>query len=213
MSLPASSTFFFDEFLMVMVCTAETGEMNSNEHCNLKRRARKGLDHLLQKVGTEDEHINKPIRLSLLEKDVLQTWEDPWYPNWRDGVLCSERLWSLLSSLADCTVSFSLSLCALSASRYTFPSCQKEGRSLHKTKTDYKVEMLAGGSFHYFCIMNAVLLKFSRLFSSFPEVCVFQLQLNFDGLPLFLKKASPFSFGPFLNKLPRLPKKPFCLST
>lgn len=113
-----------------------------------------------------------------------------------------------------------MSLVALSALlvilRIHFPSLPKDGRSPLRTKMDYKVEMLAVGSFHYFDIVNALGKVFRRMGSFFPDRHVFKLQLNFDGHPLC--KSSSVQFWPILGMLPRLSKKPvviglFCGTT
>ncbi len=211
--------------------------MNYNECSNLRRRAGKKVDHLLQKTGIEECHqgINKPdsyideiehTRERFLEdfREYLDSPPEEMVLN-MEGCLDREDYYngassrktdheSLLGSLADWAVRFWVSLVALSALlsilRIYFPFLPQDGRSLLKTKTDYKMEMLAGGAFHYFGIVNSVQKKFTRLLSSFPEGYVFQLQLNFDGLPLF--KSSSTQFWPILGKLPRLLKKPFVIA-
>ena len=61
---------------------------------------------------------------------------------------------NLASLLSDWAIQFGVSLVALSALlsilRVHHPFLPKDGRSLLKTKTQYVVEKLAGGSFYYF---------------------------------------------------------------
>lgn len=217
--------------------------MDYYKHSNLRRKARKRVDNLMQKIvtlpsGKEGESINQHLEShidepelnwegcqqdmrepldSLIEEIVLNRegcldMEDSIGCSGSSSVKSDHEI--LLGSLGDWAVRFGVSLVALSALlsilRIYFPFLPKDGRSLLKTKTDYKVEMLAGGSFHYFGIVNVVQRKFTRLLSSFPEGYEFLLQLNFDGLPLF--KSSSIQFWPILGKLPRLSKKPFVIA-
>lgn len=95
----------------------------------------------------------------------------------------------LRSSITDWALRFGLSLIALSALlailRVQFPFSPKDGWSLLKTKTEYNVEMIAGGSFHYFSIVNAFRNTLRSVCSRFTDWHTFNMQLNFDGIPLF----------------------------
>ncbi|XP_076854932.1 uncharacterized protein LOC143509924 isoform X2 [Brachyhypopomus gauderio] len=109
----------------------------------------------------------------------------------------------LRSSLSDWAVEFGVSLVALSALlsilRVHHPFLPKDGRSLLKTRTQYVVENIAGGSFYYFGILNTLGKTFHEIASKVPDRHTFKLQLNFDGLPLF--KNSSVQFWPVLGKL------------
>lgn len=116
----------------------------------------------------------------------------------------------LRSSLADWAIEFGISLIALSAllsilTRH-HPFLPKDGRTLLKTKTKYNIENLAGGTFHYFGVVNAFQWIFNSLYSVLPDGHTFRLQLNFDGLPLF--KSTGTQFWPILGMLQGYSNKP-----
>ncbi|XP_051787729.1 uncharacterized protein si:dkey-242h9.3 [Erpetoichthys calabaricus] len=57
--------------------------------------------------------------------------------------------------------------------------------------------MLGGGSFHYFGIKHSLRAFFEKVWSTVPSGHTFNLQLNFDGLPIF--KSSSLQFWPVLG--------------
>jgi len=75
----------------------------------------------------------------------------------------------------------------------------KDPRTLLKTKTDYNIVNLAGGSYYHFGTENSILVELQ----SNPELDIaavqnVTLQLNIDGLPLF--KSSNAQFWPILAR-------------
>jgi len=120
----------------------------------------------------------------------------------------------LVGSLASWAVNFGISLIALSALltilRVHLPFLPKDGRTLLRTKTSYRTQMIAGGDFHYFGILNSLKTAFENMWSKVPDQHIFRLQLNFDGIPLF--KSNSVQFWPILGILQDCKlKRPFVI--
>ncbi|XP_048010162.1 uncharacterized protein si:dkey-242h9.3 isoform X1 [Megalobrama amblycephala] len=129
------------------------------------------------------------------------------------GEQCSEMDGGLQSSLADWAIEFGISLIALSALlsilKICHPSLPKDGRTLLKTKTSYKISSVAGGVFHYCGILNSIRKILDVIWRNVPDRHVFKLQLNFDGLPIF--KSTTTQFWPILGLLQGYTKKPILI--
>lgn len=95
----------------------------------------------------------------------------------------------LVSSLAGWAVNYGICLIALSALlailQVHIPFLPKDGRTLLMTTASYRPQMIAGGHFYYFGILNSQVKFFERICSKVPDLHTFRLQLNFDGIPLF----------------------------
>lgn len=203
--------------------------MDYNERSNLRKRACKKVDTFLKSLGQEHARTNSPhiSPVSNLSRtvppgsipsnssssdgnpDCLSISENTDSSCGCSGTGDTNNESDLRSSITDWALRFGVSLVALSALltilRIHFPSLPKDGRSLLKTKTEYTVEMIAGGSFHYIGIRNAFKNTFKK-FSVFPDGHIFNMQLNFDGLPLF--KSSSVQLWPILGMFKGLSKKP-----
>jgi len=71
-------------------------------------------------------------------------------------------------------------------------------RTLFKTKTDYEVKNVGGGSYFHFGVHNVLLTELrSDAYLSQANVTVMRIQVNIDSLPLF--KASNTQFWPILG--------------
>lgn len=210
--------------------------MNYNERSNLRKRALKRVDTFLKSVNHEvydhtDNLNNSPVsippggipsdcRPSDLNPTCISVSENTSssYDCSSTGETNDES--DLRSSITDWALRFGVSLIALSALlailRVHLPFLPKDGRSLLKTKTEYNVEMIAGGSFHYFGIVNAFRNMLRSVCSHFTDGHTFNMQLNFDGIPLF--KSSSVQLWPILGMFKGLSKKPvvvglFCGTT
>lgn len=121
---------------------------------------------------------------------------------------CSESTSDLGASLVDCAIEFSISLTALSAIlsilKHHHPFLPKDGRTLLRTRTIYKIETL--GKLHYSGILSAFHRILDNVWSVLPDRHAFLLQLNFDGLPLF--KSTGTQFWPILGMLQGYSKNP-----
>lgn len=115
---------------------------------------------------------------------------------------CSESTSDLRASLADWAIEFGMMALSalLSILKLHHPFLPKDGRTLLRTKTTYKIETLAGG------ILNAFHRILDNEWSVLPDRHTFRLQLNFDGLPLF--KSTGTQFWPILGMLQGYSKNP-----
>ncbi|XP_067229733.1 uncharacterized protein [Chanodichthys erythropterus] len=150
--------------------------------------------------GTEDKEVHEKSAASVEDLPDL-------------GEQCSEMDGGLQSSLADWAIEFGISLIALSALlsilKICHPSLPKDGRTLLKTKTSYKISSVAGGVFHYCGILNSIRKILDVIWRNVPDRHVFKLQLNFDGLPIF--KSTTTQFWPILGLLQGYTKKPILI--
>lgn len=189
---------------------------------NLRRRAVKKVNYLFdslgcvqdseEELGLHSDHLStrhasdseEPCAESSSEVDSDDNQSD-------DGNLVSD---DLVASLAGWAVNFGISLIALSALltilRVHLPFLPKDGRTLLRTKTSYKTQMIAGGDFHYFGILNSLKTAFENMWSKVPDQHIFRLQLNFDGIPLF--NSNSVQFWPILGILQDCKvKRPFVI--
>lgn len=139
---------------------------------NIRKRALKKVDTFLKSVGQDEcsntnSFDNAPV--SSHPGNILSESSSPYNntcismnENTESSYNCSSTgndEGDLRSSLTDWALRFGVSLVALTVLlaflRLHFPFLPKDGRSLLKTKTEYNVEMIAGGSFHYIGIINA----------------------------------------------------------
>lgn len=210
--------------------------MNYNERSNLRKRALKRVDTFLKSVAHEvydhtDNLNNSPVSIlpggipSVCRPSDLNPTCISVSENTNSSHDCSSTGETnyesdLRRSITDWALRFGVSLIALSALlailRVHLPFLPKDGRSLLKTKMEYNVEMIAGGSFHYFGIVNAFRNTLRSVCSCFTDGHTFNMQLNFDGIPLF--KSSSVQLWPILGMFKGLSKKPvvvglFCGTT
>ncbi len=132
-----------------------------------------------------DEENDQGLDIEDVEEHAEALVSDEVLPGLGDQ---SQNDGDLQSSLADWAVSFGISLIALSALlsilKIYHPSLRKDGRTLLKTKTSYTVNSVACGMFHYRGILNSIEKILDKVWSTVPDRDAFELQLNFDGLPL-----------------------------
>ena len=97
-------------------------------------------------------------------------------------------------------------LCKLHPSH---PMLPKDPRTLLKTKTEYEVRNVAGGSYHHFGLEKSLLTEIQSY--EFPiDITALKIQLNIDGLPLF--KSSNLQFWPILCRVTHpVVSKPFAV--
>ncbi|KAI2646710.1 DNA-binding protein P3A2 [Labeo rohita] len=57
----------------------------------------------------------------------------------------------------------------------------------------------AGGDFHYFGVLNSLMVVLEKVWCKFPDRHFLKLQINFDGIPLF--KSTSVQFWPILGIL------------
>jgi len=216
------------------------GNWSYNESSNVRRRAVKKVDELIQSIDSESGRQEFEINYAESFNDEASVWFEEEFQGSRDSEneqipkdrflsdeeemdhsdACSNTIDDLKDSLADWATEFSIPLIALSALlcilQVHHPSLPKDGRTLLKTKTAYKIETLSGGMFHYFGILSSFQGLLNKMWSVVPDRHAFKLQLNFDGLPLF--KSSSTQFWPILGMLQGYSEKPvliglFCGNT
>ena len=116
---------------------------------------------------------------------------------------------SLLDSLANWAVQFSISLVALTALltllRVYHPELPKDARTVLKTEINYKIQEKCGGLYHYTGILAALRNTLSQHIRNVADGFKFKLQINIDGLPLF--KSTNIQFWPILGLLLSVPMK------
>lgn len=207
-----------------------------NDRGNARRRALKRVSELIENEQDRGEMLDANFELSVYVGDSegsemqlsdedndqdLHVEDEELHEQTLDSVehlpdlgeQCSQNDGNLQSSLADWAVAFGVSLMALSAllSILTIyhPSLPKDGRTLLKTKTSYKINNVAGGVFHYCGILNSIGKILDKMWSTVPDGHAFKLQLNFDGLPLY--KSTSTQFWPILGMLQGYSKKPLLI--
>ncbi|XP_044222685.1 uncharacterized protein LOC122992804 [Thunnus albacares] len=137
---------------------------------------------------------------------------------WEEQVLVSEsdaeaefsdEHVSLLDSLSNWALQFSVSLVALTALlsllRVYHPELPKDARTILKTQVNYKIQEKCGGLYHYSGILTALRNTLTRLIDNVADGFTFRLQVNIDGLPLF--KSKNIQLWPILGLLLSVPMK------
>ena len=77
-----------------------------------------------------------------------------------------------------------------------FEGLPKDARTLLKTKTNYDINDVAGGSYHHFGIQESIITKLNH-YPYLRQQQNISIQVNIDGLPLF--KSSNDCFWPILG--------------
>lgn len=108
---------------------------------------------------------------------------------------------SLTTDLMNWALEYGITLVALTALlsilRYHHPSLPKDAKTLLHTSRYYIIKQVAGGSYFYFGIVNALSRFFNNTWSKISDRHTLKLQLNFDGLPIH--KSTGVQLWPILG--------------
>lgn len=126
-----------------------------------------------------------------------------------DGKGSFEYSPDLAHSLINWALEFNITMVALTALltilHVHHPNLPTDGRTLPKTATNYKILP----AFFYFGVLNAITGLLDTVWMKLPSKHCLQLQLNFDGLPLF--KSNNQQLWPILELLKGVGKRLFMI--
>ncbi|KAG5269537.1 hypothetical protein AALO_G00203120, partial [Alosa alosa] len=186
---------------------------------NLRRKAVKSVSNFLQgiekdgKLGDDltDDHTVHDLDVVVNcddSDDLMRDWNFDSDCDDREGP--SEHRPDLADDLVNWALEFNITMVALTALlsilHFHHPNLPRDGRTLLKTVTDYKILPVAGGAFFYFGVLNAITGLLENVWMKLPSRHCLQLQLNFDGLPLF--KSNNQQLWPILGLLKEVGKCP-----
>nr|XP_055061186.1 uncharacterized protein LOC129444502 isoform X1 [Misgurnus anguillicaudatus] len=190
---------------------------------NLRRKAVKSVSNLLQGIENESQLVDDDLidDHTVHDLDVVVNCDDSddLMRDWNldsdrdDSEGPSEHRPDLADDLVNWALEFNITMVALSALlsilHFHHPNLPRDGRTLLKTVTNYKILAVAGGAFFYFGVLNAITGLLENVWMKLPSKHCLQLQLNFDGLPLF--KSNNQQLWPILGLLKEAGKCPFMI--
>ena len=143
-----------------------------------------------------NDHLDPNSCESTVESDTDLRYSDISETDSSDSENLEDKLGSWASEFKITHVALQALLSILRVHHSFLP---KDPRTLLKTKTDYNIVSITGGSYHFGIASSVINEINSRSQISLFDVDSVSLQLNIDGLPLF--KSTCTQFWPILGRL------------